>query len=97
MFGRNKKIKQPKAVYDQQLLNTLNAAKDDWDRAKQNEQAIYDNNTNELVTQTALARAKYLYLYREAPRRQVHGPYHQRSAIDHLSVLTGQPAMAKHK
>ncbi|WP_318767087.1 YaaL family protein [Lactiplantibacillus carotarum] len=82
MFGRNKKIKQPKAVYDQQLLNTLNAAKDDWDRAKQNEQAIYDNNTNELVTQTALARAKYLYLYREARRRQVHGQTIQRSVID---------------
>lgn len=82
MFGRSKKIKQPKEVFDQQLLNTLNAAKEDWDRAKQNEQAIYDNNTNELVTQTALARAKYLYLYREARRRQVHGQTIQRSVID---------------
>ncbi|RRK11832.1 DUF2508 family protein [Lactiplantibacillus garii] len=82
MFRRSKKIKQPKEVFDQQLLNTLNTAKVDWDRAKENEQAIYDNNTSELVTQTALARAKYLYLYREARRRQVHGQTIQRSVID---------------
>ncbi|MFC6180379.1 YaaL family protein [Lactiplantibacillus daowaiensis] len=82
IFKRRKKIKQAQAVYDQQLLTLLDAAKLDWDRAKQNEQAIYDNNTNELVTQTALARAKYLYLYREARRRQVHGQKIQQSVID---------------
>ncbi len=82
IFKQRKKIKQAKAVYDQQLLLLLDAAKVDWDRAKQNEQAIYDNNTNELVTQTALARAKYLYLYREARRRAVHGHRIQQSVID---------------
>lgn len=82
MFGRSKRIKHPKVVFDQQLLNSLNAAKENWDRAKQNEQAVYDNNTNELVTQTALARAKYLYLYREARLRQVHGQTIQKSVID---------------
>ena len=64
MFKRKQKIKHPKEVFDEQLLSTLNAAKLDWDRAKQNQEAVYDNNTSELVTQTALARAKYLYLYR---------------------------------
>ncbi|MDQ7936540.1 YaaL family protein [Lactiplantibacillus sp. WILCCON 0030] len=82
LFKRRQMIKQPKATYDEQLLGLLNSAKVDWDRAKQNEQAIYDNNTSELVTQTALARAKYLYLYREARRRQVHGSQIQRSVID---------------
>ncbi|MFC6201327.1 YaaL family protein [Lactiplantibacillus nangangensis] len=82
MFKRRQKIKHPKATYDEQLLTLLNSAKVDWDRAKQNEQAIYDNNTSELVTQTALARAKYLYLYREARRRQVHGNQIQRAVID---------------
>ncbi|MFB9768309.1 YaaL family protein [Lactiplantibacillus modestisalitolerans] len=82
LFKRSGKIKHPKDVFDQQLLDTLNAAKLDWDRAKQNEQAIYDSNTSELVTRTALARAKYLYLYREARRRQVHGQTIQPSVID---------------
>lgn len=82
LFKRRQKIKQPKATYDEQLLQSLNAAKVDWDRAKQNEKAIYDNNTSELVTQTALARVKYLYLYREARLRQVHGSMIQRSVID---------------
>lgn len=83
MFGkRGKRIKHPKDVFDQSLLDTLNAAKVDWDRAKANQEAIYDANTSELVTRTALARAKYLYLYREARRRQVHGQTIQRSVID---------------
>ncbi|ALO03621.1 YaaL family protein [Lactiplantibacillus paraplantarum] len=82
MFKRKQKIKHPKELYDEKLLATLNAAKLDWDRAKQNQEAVYDNNTSELVTQTALARAKYLYLYREARLRQVHGQTIQRSVID---------------
>ncbi|WP_047998951.1 YaaL family protein [Lactiplantibacillus herbarum] len=82
MFKRKRKIKNPKETFDQQLLATLNTAKVDWDRSKQNEQAVYDNNTNELVVQTTLARAKYLYLYREARYRQVHGQTIQRSVID---------------
>lgn len=82
IFKRRQKIKDPKGTFDQALLTSLNAAKEDWDRAKQNEQAIYDNNTSELVIQTALSRAKYLYLYREARRRQVGATQIQRSVID---------------
>ena len=40
MFKRKQKIKHPKEVFDEQLLSTLNAAKLDWDRAKQNQEAV---------------------------------------------------------
>lgn len=73
MFGRKKRqLPRLKAAYDDQLLVTIDDAKDRWDHAKQTEEAIADAD-NEMTANTALARQTYLFLYREARRRQVKG------------------------
>ncbi|WP_261810695.1 YaaL family protein [Levilactobacillus humaensis] len=73
MFGRKKRqLPRLKAAYDDQLLLTIDDAKDRWDHAKQTEEAIADAD-NEMTANTALARQTYLFLYREARRRQVKG------------------------
>ncbi|MFZ2353565.1 YaaL family protein [Paucilactobacillus nenjiangensis] len=72
MFNRvNKRIK---AEYDDQLLELVYNAKASWDQAQETEQAVYESNvTNELEMQTLLQKQKYMYLFREARRREVHG------------------------
>ncbi|KIS03268.1 YaaL family protein [Paucilactobacillus wasatchensis] len=63
-----------KERYDQQLLQLIYATKASWDHAKETEIAVYESDTNnELEMATKLQEMKYLYLYREARRRQVHG------------------------
>lgn len=63
-----------KQQYDQQLLQLIYATKASWDHAKETQAAVYESETNnELAMQTKLQENKYLYLYREARRRQVHG------------------------
>ncbi|WP_341779456.1 YaaL family protein [Levilactobacillus sp. HBUAS70063] len=75
MFGRKKRqFPRLKVAYDEQLLLTIDAAKDRWDHAKQTEEAIADAD-NEMTANTALARQTYLFLYREARRRQVKGKH----------------------
>ncbi|KRL95359.1 YaaL family protein [Levilactobacillus hammesii] len=75
MFGRKKRqFPRLKAAYDEQLLMTIDDAKDRWDHAKQTEEAIADAD-NEMTANTALARQTYLFLYREARRRQVKGKH----------------------
>ncbi|MFC6289466.1 YaaL family protein [Levilactobacillus angrenensis] len=75
MFGRKKRqLSRLKAVYDDQLLVTIDNAKDRWDHAKQTEEAIADAD-NQMTANTALARQTYLFLYREARRRQVKGKH----------------------
>ncbi|HIW72290.1 MAG TPA: YaaL family protein [Candidatus Levilactobacillus faecigallinarum] len=71
MFGRKKKRASAlRAVYDDQLLVSIDDAKDRWDHAKQTQEAIADAD-NEMTANTALARQTYLFLYREARRRHV--------------------------
>ncbi|CUS26740.1 Uncharacterized protein LACOL_1419 [Paucilactobacillus oligofermentans DSM 15707 = LMG 22743] len=72
MFNRiNKHIKNE---YDNQLLELVYSAKASWDHAQETEQAVYESNvTNELEMQTQLQKQKYMYLFREARRREVHG------------------------
>lgn len=72
MFNRvNKRIK---AEYDDQLLELVYNAKASWDQVQETEQAVYESNvTNELEMQTLLQKQKYMYLFREARRREVHG------------------------
>lgn len=75
MFGRKKHhTAQLKSLYDDQLLVAIDAAKDQWDHAKQTEEAIADAD-NEMTANTALARQTYLFLYREARRRQVRSKH----------------------
>ena len=73
MFGRKKRqLPRLKAAYDDQLLTAIDRAKDSWDHAKQTEEAIADAD-NQVTANTALTRQTYLFLYREARRRQVKG------------------------
>lgn len=79
MFGAKKQhIRQD---YDTKLLNTIEHAKNEWDHAKQTEIAIADVD-EEITAQTALARQKYLFLYREARIRKVRGQHIQSSVFD---------------
>ncbi|GAX03244.1 hypothetical protein IWT140_00845 [Secundilactobacillus pentosiphilus] len=80
MFGARKQhIKQQ---FDEQLLTTIEHAKEEWDQAKQTEIAVADVD-EEIAAQTALARQKYLFLYREARLRHVRGDHIQASVFDH--------------
>ncbi|GAX06470.1 hypothetical protein IWT25_01814 [Secundilactobacillus pentosiphilus] len=80
MFGARKQhIKQQ---FDEQLLTTIEHAKEEWDQAKQTEIAVADVD-EEITAQTALARQKYLFLYREARLRHVRGDHIQASVFDH--------------
>lgn len=75
MFGRKKQhMTQLKSLYDDQLLVTIDNAKDRWDHAKQTEEAIADAD-NEMTASTALAKQTYYFLYREARRRKVRSKY----------------------
>jgi len=80
LFGAGKQhIRQR---FDDQLLTTIERAKEEWDQAKQTEFAIADVD-EEITAQTALARQKYLFLYREARLRHVKGHHIQPSVFDH--------------
>ncbi|GAW99822.1 YaaL family protein [Secundilactobacillus mixtipabuli] len=80
MFGARKQhIKQQ---FDDKLLMTIERAKEEWDQAKQTEIAVADVD-EEITAQTALARQKYLFLYREARLRHVRGDHIQASVFDH--------------
>jgi len=61
--------------YDTELVYQIDKAKVDWDTAQVSEEALLDGQINiRLVqAQTALAKAKYFYLYREARRRKTVG------------------------
>ncbi|RRG09188.1 MAG: DUF2508 family protein [Lactobacillus sp.] len=69
-----KRARKVKETYDQQLLDLIYAVKADWDHAKETQLAVYESDVNtELVMQTKLQEQKFLYLFREARRRRVHG------------------------
>lgn len=79
MFGRKRRrqrkhLQDLRVAYDDQLLATIDAAKDNWDHAKQTQEAIADAD-NEMTANTALARQTYLFLYREARRRRVRSKH----------------------
>lgn len=80
MFGsRKQKLRHD---YDDRLLESIEIAKQDWDQAKETQAAIADVDT-QIISQTALARQKYFFLYREARRRQVRGKHIQESVFDY--------------
>lgn len=80
MFGARKQhIRQQ---FDDKLLMTIERVKEEWDQAKQTEIAVADVD-EEITAQTALARQKYLFLYREARLRHVRGDHIQASVFDH--------------
>lgn len=63
-----------KKRYDERLLDAIDEVKKDWEHAKETQEAVYESNVNsELTSRTKLQEQKYLFLYREARRRKVHG------------------------
>ncbi|KRK48035.1 DUF2508 family protein [Secundilactobacillus kimchicus] len=80
MFGSKKQ--RLRHEFDDKLLDAIERAKQEWDQAKETEIAVADVDV-EMTSQTALARQKYLFLYREARRRQVRGKHIQASVFDY--------------
>ncbi|MGO1337647.1 MAG: YaaL family protein [Leuconostoc fallax] len=73
IFG--KKRKNIRKEYDQALVFQIDKAKIDWESAQNSENALLDGQVNVrlIQAQTALAKAKFFYLYREARRRKTVG------------------------
>ncbi|ADG40925.1 MULTISPECIES: YaaL family protein [Leuconostoc] len=73
MFGKKKK--NLRREYDELLVFQIDKAKIDWDTAKNSEEALLDGQVNVrlIQSQTALTKAKFNYLYREARRRKTVG------------------------
>ncbi|MGX7051298.1 YaaL family protein [Leuconostoc palmae] len=73
IFGKKKL--NLRREYDQSLVFQIDKAKIDWDTAKNSEEALLDGQVNVrlIQAQTALAKAKFNFLYREARRRHTIG------------------------
>ncbi|UQS85057.1 YaaL family protein [Apilactobacillus apisilvae] len=82
MLGFRKNIKNVGSQYDEFLLSSIDRAKAQWDQAKETESAISEVD-EEIVAQTQLSKAKYLFLYREARERNVSNNRIQSSVIDY--------------
>ncbi|WP_105957049.1 YaaL family protein [Apilactobacillus quenuiae] len=82
MLGFRKGFKNVGAQYDEFLLDSIDRAKDQWDKAQETEQAVSEID-EEIIAQTQLSKAKYLFLYREARERNVHNNKIQSSVIDY--------------
>jgi hypothetical protein len=60
--------------YDEQLVDLIHETKASWDHAKETQEAVYESNiSSELAQHTKLQEQKYIYLYKEAKRRQARG------------------------
>lgn len=61
--------------YDEMLMDQVDEAKIDWNLAKSSEQAMTESNYNVQLIQanTAVAKRKFYYYYREARRRNIKG------------------------
>lgn len=82
MFNSKKRSQKIKEQFDQQLLDLIYDVKADWDHARETQLAVYESDiSNELVMQTKLQEQKYLYLFREARRRRVHGQLQRNVAV----------------
>ncbi|GLB47161.1 hypothetical protein WR164_11400 [Philodulcilactobacillus myokoensis] len=81
MFGKNRN-NQLKTKYDQFLLDSINAAKLNWNHASETAKAIYEVD-DETIAEVELAKQKYLFLYQEARIRNVHNNQIQPSVIDY--------------
>lgn len=61
-------------IGNRNLLQLIYATKHSWDHAKETEKAVYESNVNtELADRTKLQEKKYLYLYKKARARKLHG------------------------
>jgi hypothetical protein len=82
MLWFRKKHKNIGKQYDEFLLDSIDRSKYQWDQAVETQEAISEID-DEIVAKTSLARAKYLFLYREARKRNVSNNQIQSSVIDY--------------
>jgi len=66
MFRKQKLRKD----YDQRLIGLMTDIKKDWDQQKEILRLSYEQN-DELAYRTLLAKAKYIFLLREAKERKI--------------------------
>lgn len=72
-----------KKIGDRNLLRLIYAVKDSWDQAQETERAVYESHVDsELSDRTKLQECKYMYLYKKARQRNVHGQLND-SVIQH--------------
>jgi hypothetical protein len=76
LFSRKKLDAQ---AYDSRLVDSINRAKYDFEKAKINEEALFDSalNYREIKAQTAMAKQKYFYLLKAARQRRMQGQWQQ--------------------
>jgi hypothetical protein len=67
LFRRKGKLRED---YDEKLIQQLNNSKENWDRQSSLQEKSFDPYF-EVDLQTKLARAKYLFLLREAKKRSL--------------------------
>ncbi|AEJ23738.1 YaaL family protein [Weissella koreensis] len=81
MFGL-KKLKLKPEVYDAELLDAIDDAKYDYEKAKASEIALFESEIDPrwIKAQTAFAKQKYFFLLRAARTRKMKGQW-QRSII----------------
>lgn len=81
MFGLFNKSKLNSAQYDQDLFDTIQDAKYDFDKAKASEEALHESNIDPrwIKAQTAFAKQKYFFVLRAARQRKMKGRGPQQS------------------
>ncbi|USS87830.1 YaaL family protein [Fructilactobacillus hinvesii] len=67
--------------YDEELLQSLNLLKQDWDQAQQTEAAVADVDP-QVQAQTELAKQKFEFMYRQARLRKIKNDHIQSSVYD---------------
>ena len=78
-FGKKKKSRTCVAQYDGRLVEAIDQAKFNYEKAKLNEEALFESDLDLrlIKAQTNLAKQKYFYLLRAARQRQMTGHWQQ--------------------
>ncbi len=79
-FGGRRQNTQ--AEYDQRLLDLINKLKEQWDHAAQTQNAVADSDI-EMEQETALAKQKFFFIYKEARLRHIKNNHIQPSVISY--------------
>ncbi|MCM0582635.1 YaaL family protein [Weissella diestrammenae] len=75
MFNLSKRSKWDSTVFDHQLIDAIDNAKYDYEKAKMSEEALFESNIDPrlIKAQTAFAKQKYFFLLRASRERQMKG------------------------
>ncbi|MEN2306979.1 YaaL family protein [Lentilactobacillus parabuchneri] len=82
MFFNRFRRQNVRKEYDQRLLELINSLKEEWDHASQTQEAVADSDM-EMEQETAWARQKYFFIYREARIRKIKNDQIQPSVISY--------------